>query len=84
MKKKVFKKRLVLNKTTVADLDLGGMNAVIGGDSGDILCGEKTRTCQACPTEVYNCTTADPGRICLNTCDCPETTVVICRYTDCC
>ena len=84
MKKKAFTKRLVLNKTTVANLDGSQMVAVKGGDSEPILCIEtmhKTCTCHTC---IYNCTTQDPNQICVNTCTCPNTSQQICIYTECC
>jgi len=88
MKKEKLKKRLVLNKATVADLSLRHMGVVKGGDSVPILCIESmVRTCE-CPTAQYNCTTQDPNQICVNTCnscDFCNTTQGICRYTiDCC
>lgn len=79
MKKKAFRKRLVLSKTTVVNLDAAQMGGI---DVGSLV---KT----GCATEVYNCTTADPMRVCLTACipdpTEPDTSVAVpCRATDCC
>jgi hypothetical protein len=83
MKKKAFRKRLVLSKTTVVNLDAAQMGGI---DIGGTLV--KT-ACPPCETAVYNCTTVDPMRVCLTTCNCgstePDTSVEVpCRITDCC
>ncbi len=88
MKKEKLKKRLVLNKTTVADLGLNQMGVVKGGATEHIFCtASYVKTCE-CNTAQYNCTTQDPHQICVNTCnscDFCNTTQGICRYTiDCC
>jgi hypothetical protein len=66
MKKKVFSKRLELNKKTVANLD-GGQMANAKGGSDEFLC-ITVPQCTQLATCMYNCTTADPNRICYITC----------------
>jgi natural product precursor len=51
MKTKAFKKKLDLNKNTVANLNLNQMNALRGGTARtatDVTCGE---TCEGCDYE---------------------------------
>ncbi len=69
MKKKMFNKRLVLNKSTVADLEVRQMGAVKGGDTLPFFCidSELVR-CSKGGTCVYNCTTVNPMQICFGTC----------------
>lgn len=68
MKTKKLNKKLVLNKTTVADLEGRDMNRVRGGTNSVIVC-TPTQRCNTsladpcdCPTRVPNCnsTNADP------------------------
>jgi len=68
MKKKVFNKRLELNKKTVANLDGGQMGGVKGGGSSPLICIDTLNRCTQYATCMYNCTTADPNQICYITC----------------
>jgi natural product precursor len=59
MKTKKFAKKLALNKRTIASLNNGEMNKVLGGTT------DPHRTC-GCPLDTANCTpnTCDPGTVC--------------------
>ena len=82
MKKKSFRKHLILNKETVANLNEGLLNQIKGGTTVISVC----IIFKTCPgqTVLFNCTTQDPNQICVNTCNCPDTSVgVPCKYTEC-
>lgn len=66
MKKKTFTKRLELNKKTVANLD-GSQMAEVKGGSIEFIC-ITIPNCTQMATCMYNCTTADPNKICYITC----------------
>ena len=69
MKKKVFNKRLVLNKTTVADLEVRQLDELKGGGTAPLLCIDtELLGCSKGGTCMYNCTTRDPNQICYGTC----------------
>jgi hypothetical protein len=82
MKKKSLRKHLILNKKTVANLDEGLLGQIKGGSTEISVC-IIFRTCD-CPTVYFNCTTQDPNQICVNTCNCPNTSVGgPCKFTEC-
>lgn len=63
MKKKRFDKRLVLNKTTVTDLNTRAMGAAYGGAVTGITCAPRT----LCNTDYITCAETQCGT-CVNTC----------------
>jgi hypothetical protein len=75
MKPKNFRKKLSLNKTTVAALNTGAMNGVRGGATGYSDCPciptiyDCTITCD-CPT-INDCT--ETCNTCAETCNCTKT-----------
>jgi hypothetical protein len=86
MKTKKFKKKLSLNKTTIATLGNGQMSEVQGGDTGysECVCADtKPNTCppQTCLTcTCLNCNTSAPYVCLVTECDCSDTQP-ICEYT---
>jgi hypothetical protein len=72
MKTKKFNKKLVLNKSTIADLAGGQMNKVKGGETEPKLC-YQTQFCTTLAGHICDNTcacTTQPPYVCQDTCDC--------------
>jgi hypothetical protein len=83
MKPKALKKRLVLNKKTIADLSESKMVKVKGGNPTwvqscyNTVCCPTTPYTDCCRTKIYPCTEGGPS-----ICFCEET--IICEDTNTC